>query len=245
MNKISNAIILAAGLGERLKPITEEIPKCMTEVNGISILENALKVLSNNDIKKTVIVIGYLGEKIIDAFKEQYGDMKIIYRWNNDYKTTNSMYSLWLARDFLEEGTYLIEGDVFFSSTFFEVVQQLRVNKSYWIVDQFYSYCDGSMSITDSEGRIVEVKIVKGKLEKCQDNFFKSSGILKLNFEFGVKFSSWLSEEIRINNTNVYYDLVIAKHINDIPIYVHYVENKEWVEIDDLYDLRRAEKKFQ
>jgi NDP-sugar pyrophosphorylase family protein len=42
----------------------------MTEVNGISILENALKVLSNNDIKKTVIVIGYLGEKIIDAFKE-------------------------------------------------------------------------------------------------------------------------------------------------------------------------------
>ena len=53
-----------------------------------------------------------------------------------------------------------------------------------------------------------------------------------------MKFSSWLSEEIRIDNTNVYYDLVIAKHINDIPIYVHYVENKEWVEIDDLYDLR-------
>ena len=60
-----------------------------------------------------------------------------------------------------------------------------------------------------------------------------------------MKFSSWLSEEIRIDNTNVYYDLVIAKHINDIPIYVHYVENKEWVEIDDLYDLSRAEKKFQ
>ena len=166
MNKISNAIILAAGLGERLKPITEEIPKCMTEVNGISILENTLKVLSNNDIKKTVIVVGYLGEKIIDAFKEQYEDMKIIYRWNNDYTTTNSMYSLWLARDYLEEGTYLIEGDVFFSSTFFEMVQQLRVDKSYWIVDQFYSYYDGSMSITDNEGRIVEVKIVKGKLEK-------------------------------------------------------------------------------
>ena len=45
-----------------------------------------------------------------EELKEQYEDMKIIYRWNNDYTTTNSMYSLWLARDYLEEGTYLIEG---------------------------------------------------------------------------------------------------------------------------------------
>ena len=245
MEKMNRAIILVAGLGKRLMPITGEMPKCMTEINGVSILENSLKILNSYDIKETMIVIGYLGQKIIDAFGNRYGNMKIVYRWNKDYEMTNSMYSAWLARHFLEKGAYLIEGDVMFSKDCLEKVQQFPNDESCWIVDKFGPDNEGSMSVTDKEGRIVKIKIVREKLDRYRDNFFKSSGILKICPKYGKKFSSWLTQEVERGNTNIYYDLVIAKHLNDMPIYAQCINGKNWIEIDSLLDLKKAEHIFQ
>lgn len=245
MNKLSNAIILAAGSGKRLRPITDEFPKCMTEINGISILENSLQILSKHGIKETVIVIGYLGQKIIDRFSDHFGNMKLTYCRNQDYETTNSMYSLWLAKDYLQKGAYLIEGDILFSEALFSEINKLSEDKSYWIGSQFEPSSEGSMSVSDVDGRIIEVEIVREKLEEYRKNFLKSSGILKLSSEYGVRLSLWLDQEVGLNNTNIYYDLVISKHINEMPLYAVYTESNQWYEIDDINDLRKAERLFQ
>tara|TARA_B110000003_G_scaffold84295_1_gene86305 strand:+ start:15750 stop:17684 length:1935 start_codon:yes stop_codon:yes gene_type:complete len=245
MKKISTAVILAAGLGSRLKPITDDFPKCMTEVNGISIIENTLKNLNKFNINETVIVVGYLGEKLINKFGYRYGNVAIKYLWNKDYKTTNSMYSAWIAKEFIKKGAYLIEGDVIFSEQFFEEIQQYSEDKSYWIGMPFEVDGDGSMSISDVNNRIVEVKIVREKLEKYQNNFLKSSGVLKLNKDYGYAFSSWLDQEVKLGNTNIYYDLVIAKNLKNNPLYSINVNNDKWFEIDDVEDLKKAEKIFQ
>ena len=109
MSQIKKAVILAAGLGSRLKPLTEEIPKCLTEVNGRAILEHILNILERNGIEETVIVIGHLGNAVIDKIGHKYHHMKITYIWNEVYEKTNSMYSAWLAREYLEQGALLIE----------------------------------------------------------------------------------------------------------------------------------------
>ena len=242
---ISTAVILAAGLGNRLKPVTDEFPKCMTEINGISIIENTLKILNKFNINEAVIVIGYLGEKLINRFGYNYGKVKIKYLWNYDYNTTNSMYSAWIAKEFLEKGAYLIEGDVIFSDKFFAEIQQYSDDKSYWVGMPFLEEGDGSMSISDTNSRIVEVKIVRERLREYQNNFLKSSGVLKLHKDYACSFSSWLDDEVKLGNTNIYYDLVIAKNLKNKPLYSINVDNDKWFEIDDLEDLKKAEKIFQ
>jgi choline kinase len=72
-SKIKNCVILAAGLGVRLKPLTDEEPKCLTEIGGKTILEQTLEVLEKNGIQETVIVVGYLGDVVIKKIGIIYG----------------------------------------------------------------------------------------------------------------------------------------------------------------------------
>lgn len=111
---IENAIILAAGTGSRMKPLTDHAPKCLTEINGTPILLNALDNLAEIGIKRCVIVTGYFSEVIKDVIGTGYRGIKIEYIYNKHFDKTNDMYSLWLAREILEKGTILLEGDIFF-----------------------------------------------------------------------------------------------------------------------------------
>jgi 2,3-bisphosphoglycerate-independent phosphoglycerate mutase len=244
MGEIKKAIILAAGLGSRLKPLTDEIPKCLTEVNGRPIIEQTIEILEKNGIQETLIVIGYLGDVVINKVGSRHRNMKVSYLWNEIYDETNTMYSLWLARKYLEDGAILIEGDTFFEEALIRGVLERKKDKTFWIADRFRREYEGSMSITNKNGRIIDIRIVRGQLAQYEDNYYKSTGILKITSEYGIKFSQWLDEEIKKGNVNIYYDLVIAKHLRDYPIYVYDITGLKWAELDSLDDLRRVEKIF-
>ncbi|MBU0459604.1 MAG: NTP transferase domain-containing protein, partial [Nanoarchaeota archaeon] len=141
---IDTAIVLVAGLGHRLKPLTDTVPKCLVEVNGTPILINTLNHLASQGIKEVVLVTGYLDEKIKEKIGQDYGGMKINYVKSNHYATTNNMYSLWLVKHYLEQGVILIEGDSFFEE---EILKRLlnTDDKSYWTGDRFDLFKDGCM----------------------------------------------------------------------------------------------------
>ncbi|MBN2406683.1 MAG: 2,3-bisphosphoglycerate-independent phosphoglycerate mutase [Elusimicrobia bacterium] len=242
--KIYKAVLLAAGLGSRLKPLTDEVPKCLTEVHGKPIINQTLEILEKNGIRETVIVIGYLGEIVEKKVGTKYRNMSISYIRNDIYDETNSMYSAWLARKYLEEGAILIEGDTFFEEKLFSSVMERKAEKSFWVLDRFRIDYDGSLSVSDEKGRIIETKIVRGQLAEYKDNYFKSTGVLKLTGEYGREFSRWLDEEVKKGNTNIYYDLVIAEHLKDAPLYVHDITGLKWAELDSFDDLVRVEKIF-
>ena len=244
MSSIKKAIILVAGLGSRLRPLTDEMPKCLTEVNGEPILLRALEILERNGIDETVIVVGYMGKNVIDKFGSNYGNMKLSYLWNEIYDETNSMYSAWLAREYLEKGAILIEGDTVFEEALIKVALETDEKKAYWILDRFSPEYEGSMSITDTVGRIIDLKIVRGKLKEYPDNYFKSTGIVKITSEYGKLFSKWLEEDVKAGNVQIYYDMVIAKHLKDAPIYTCDISGREWIEIDSFEDLKKTEKIF-
>jgi 2,3-bisphosphoglycerate-independent phosphoglycerate mutase len=245
-NKIENCVILAAGLGVRLKPLTDEEPKCLTEVSGKSILEQTLEALEKNGIKETVIVIGYLGDVIVKKIGNKYKGMKITYIWNRIYQKTNSMYSAWLARKYLEKGSILIEGDTIFEESLIRELLERPSGNAYWAESIFTEKYDGSMATVDKNNRIINVKIVRGRLKEYKNNFFKSTGILKITPEYGKAFSRWLDDDVQKGNVSIYYDLVIAKHLNDQPIYVCDVTKKaRWAEIDNYDDLKEAENIFK
>lgn len=99
------AIILAAGIGKRLRPYTDRTPKCLVPVNGIPIIVNSLDRLAEQKVSRVVIVIGYLGNLVVDRIGHEWKGMKIEYVQNDLYATTNNIYSLWLARRFLNKNT--------------------------------------------------------------------------------------------------------------------------------------------
>jgi len=106
-------IILAAGSGTRLMPLTENIPKCLVEVGEISILSNTLNCLNKNGIEECVIVVGHHAEKVVGCIGDEFKDIKITYVENKIFEKTSNIYSLWLAKLYLNDDVLLIEGDIF------------------------------------------------------------------------------------------------------------------------------------
>jgi choline kinase len=241
---IKKAVILAAGLGSRLKPLTDTAPKCLTEVNGIILLEHTLDILEKNGIDEAAVVVGYLGDFIIDRIGRKSGKMKVTYIWNEIYDKTNTMYSTWLASGYLEQGAMLIEGDTIFEEALVRDVLREHPGRACWVGDRFTPLFDGSMSTTDNENRIIELKIVREKLKEYRSNYYKSTGVLKITSGYGQALSRWLDEDVSRGDVKIYYDIVIGRHLADAPIYIHDFTGGKWVEIDDINDLRRAEELF-
>ncbi len=112
--RITTALLLAAGAGSRLYPLTQDSPKCLTLVNAKSILERLVINLKHQGFKRLVIVTGHKENCIREFLGTNYRDMEIEYIFSSLYKTTNNIYSLWMARNVINEPFMLIESDIIF-----------------------------------------------------------------------------------------------------------------------------------
>ena len=241
---INKAIILAAGMGTRLKELTQDKPKCLVKVNGKEILRSNLEKLERNGITEAVILVGYLANKIEETFGESFGNMKLTYVESKRYMETNNMYSLWLARQHLSDGALLMEGDVVFEEEIIQKALTTDADKSFWVVDKFTEELDGCMSTTDMDNRIIDLRIVREKLPEYKSNYHKSVGILKITPKYGQEFSRWLDEDVQAGNVKIYYDLVLQRRLHQLPLYVCSINGLKWFEIDNQEDLKKAEEIF-
>ena len=112
------AIILAAGMGKRLKERTRDATKCMVQVGNVTLIERALAVLDKLSLKRVVLVVGYQGQKLRDYVDGLDIHTPVVYVENSIYDRTNNIYSLYLAREYLlEDDTLLLESDLIFEES--------------------------------------------------------------------------------------------------------------------------------
>ena len=117
------AIILAAGMGRRLKELTQNNTKCMVKVNGVTLIERLLSQLEKYELSRIVIVVGYEGQKLIDYIATLGVKTPIQYVENPIYNKTNNIYSLALAKDYLcEQDTLLFESDLIFEDAVIDAI---------------------------------------------------------------------------------------------------------------------------
>ena len=107
MNMVERAIIMAAGLGQRMKPLTLETPKPLISVNGKRMIDTVIDALRENGITEIYVVVGHLKEKFV-GLEEQYPGLKLIE--NPYYNTCNNISSLYVARDHIENAI-ILDGD--------------------------------------------------------------------------------------------------------------------------------------
>ena len=138
------AVILAAGMGKRLKALTKNNTKCMVEVNGVSLISRMLSQIEKKHLSRIVIVVGYEGQKLIDYIASLNINTPIVYVNNPIYDKTNNIYSLALAKEYLlEEDTLLFESDLIFEES---VIDQLLDDPrdTLALVDKYESWMDGT-----------------------------------------------------------------------------------------------------
>lgn len=124
------AIILAAGMASRLRPLTLHTPKCLLKIGGRSLLQRSMDALIMGGIRQFVIVTGYLHEKIEDFVCQTYGtSIEVRFIHNEDYETTNNIYSLWLARPEADgEEILLLDSDLLYDAEIVKRILQFQGN---------------------------------------------------------------------------------------------------------------------
>lgn len=113
---VSRAVILAAGKGTRLQPLTNGLPKCLVEVGGTPLLVRTLDALAEQGVDEAVIVIGYGGDTIRERIGKSHAELAIHYVEAPDFDSTNNIRSLWDARRYLDRDVLLLEADVAFDA---------------------------------------------------------------------------------------------------------------------------------
>ena len=138
------AIILAAGMGKRLKELTQDRTKCMVQVNGVALIDRMLHQIESRHLSRIVIVVGYQGEKLMEYIDTLGIRTPIVYVQNPIYDKTNNIYSLALAKDYLcQDDTLLFESDLIFEDA---VIDQLLDDprETLALVDKYESWMDGT-----------------------------------------------------------------------------------------------------
>jgi choline kinase len=240
------AIILAAGMGTRLRPITLSAPKCLVPVNAKPILEHQLEALSTVGVRDVIIVVGYLSELVSDRYGTRYGDMNIHYVQNHIYDRTNNIYSLWLARQHLDNQALLLEGDLVFEPGLLQRLAQAP-ERDVAIVERFQPSMDGT--VIQADGRWASRMVLKAHQGDDFDyaSALKTVNIYKLSQEsLQCKIVPQLDFQVAKERHDLYYEAVFADLISQgsLRLAVLCAAPDKWVEIDTLEDLQAAKNLF-
>lgn len=216
------AIILAAGMGTRLRPLTLTTPKSLIEIDGETLIERQIRFLKEKSINEIIVVIGYLSEKF-EFLKEKYSVTLVV---NDKYDIHNNFYTMYLVKDYLSEcyvidaDNYLVENilaDSISRSTYFSAYKKDFSDE--WLIESNEHDKVTNIIIASGEGRILSGvsywdKVTGGYLKSILEDYYHQD-----------------------NYSDLYWDDLVKNHLKDIDVYIQKLEDNQMFEIDNLDDL--------
>ena len=239
-NPVTTALLLAAGTGSRLRPLTENAPKCLTEVGGIPILGRLVNNLRAQNIKRLIVVIGHQRNRIREFLRHNAADMQIDYVTNPEYRTTNNIYSLWLARQQIRESFLLVESDLVFDTSMLK--DMLRPDKI--AISRLLPWMNGTTVRLATTGNRVRAF----HIEPCATDTprYKTVNLYSLSLKTWHAVEEHLGHSISAGRLGEYYEAVFADMVADgsLTFDAVFFDAQRWYEIDNLADLNEAEKLY-
>ncbi|MGY2843684.1 NDP-sugar pyrophosphorylase family protein [Bradyrhizobium sp. USDA 4509] len=249
INSPKQAIILAAGVGSRLRPLTDLRPKPLVEVNGTPILYNALRNLESVGVEEVTLVVGYRKDAIQYACGRRFGRLAINYVESPAFERTGSAYSLWLARDALLSGDcFLLEGDVFFEDGALRPLLHSAATDVAAIVP-FRDSMEGSAVLLTGGGLISEFRMrqTRANLVTNGPRLFKTMNLLRLSaLTLKATIVPALDQIIGSGATQAYTEELLSYlvELRGLQLATTRCDHLRWYEIDTAEDLQIAERLF-
>lgn len=238
-------IILAAGEGTRLRPYTYELPKCMVKINGKSLIDRQLNVLSNLDLEDVVIIGGYKADMLT-------GKSKILIK-NDQYKDTNMLWTLFCGEELLQDEIIVSYGDIVYSEEVLEKLLKSKADISVIVDNEWHSYWksridnpldDAETLKINKDGKICEIGQKPDHISDIEGQYiglmkFSAKGISIIKKLFKTESdgsTSFLKRNLRNAYMTDFLQALIDSGEEIHPIYI----NGDWVEIDTVEDLNSS-----
>lgn len=238
------AIILAAGVGSRIRPLTDNCPKSLLKVGGHTILEMMLSHIQGCGIHEVIFVLGYLQQQIKDYLKTRFPDLNTSFITNEIYAETNTGYSLMLVKDLLNNSEFIkFDADVVFDK---EILENLikSEHKSCLCIDKNFNLEAEEIKVVVDSNNMVQKANKSIDPEKA---IGESIGIEKIDSETAKLLFAELEMMMKEKqNHQEYYEAAYERLIEKgVPFYALDITGLKWTEIDTLDDLASAQKIFK
>lgn len=221
------AILLAAGMGTRLRPLTLTTPKSLVEVNGKPMLERQIEFLREIDIDEIIVVTGYLNEKF-EYLREKYG-VKLIH--NDKFDIYNNIYTMYLVREYLGD-SYVIDADVYLNRNFLE----RDIEKSTYFSGYKTGFKNEWKLEYDENNKVYNIIVDDGQ------------GYILSGISYWSKSdASIITKELEkyIENgkfKDLYWDDVVKDNLSKLDVYIRKIKSEDSFEVDSLGDLSNLNK---
>lgn len=230
MYTIKNAIILAAGLGQRMLPITNKTPKPLVDVCGRSFIERIIDRLSDFHLENIFIVVGHLKDSF-DFLTHKYSNINLVY--NDKYDCSNNITSVYLLRHYLENSV-IIEGDLLIKNP--QLLTESFKNTHYKAIPM--SFTEDWFFKIDSKGKINE-------FGKKGENCYQMIGISYWNDIDGRLLSKAIEDSVESGITDIFWDQIPLEYNKDeFSVQIDICSADDVIEIDTLSELCSIDNKY-
>ena len=228
------AIILAAGRGSRLLPLTETLPKCLLPVAGTTVLSLQLDTLERVGVDEAVIITGFMAGSVEAEIADRTGPMKVQTLFNPFYQVADNLASCWMARDFMDGDFLLINGDTLFEQSLAESVVQSPANNIQVTIDKKAAYDSDDMKVTLDGTELTAI----GKTLGAHETNGESIGFLRFMLDGPELFRAKLHQMMRTGDGVKAWFLsaidALAKTGTNVD--THSIEGLTWAELDTMED---------
>jgi len=233
------SVILAAGMSSRLRPLTDNTPKCLLKIGGKTILERTLDNLLAHNLDDIIIVTGYLAEQIKNSVAKNYSQLNVTFILNDKFASTNNIYSLWMTKNIvLNNEMLLMDSDILFDKKILNLLLKSKY-KNCLALKSDHQLSDEEIKVRLNDDKsIAEIsKTVELKLAVGE-----SIGIEKFSSEFTNKLFDILDRKILDENkVNIFYEAAFQDAIDaGNKIYAVDIGSLKCVELDFAEDIEKA-----
>lgn len=225
------AIILAAGMGTRLRPLTLTTPKPLIPVQGEPMIERQIKFLQEKGIKDIIIVTGYLNESF-DYLQENYG-VKLVH--NDKYNEYNNLYTMYLVKEFLPSA-FVLEGDVYLNRNILDET----VTESTYFSARKCNFTNEWMLKIGTDGYLGNIVVGSDHEELIM------CGVSYWSQEDGEFLKGKLEQAIEQGGfEEMFWDNLVKDSLDELKVKVHELKSDDLFEIDSLDELNQLEQLLQ